>query len=379
MNKSYVEILLILFCFYVNVFSKEADIKNTKQNDLKLWYSKPALKWTEALPLGNSRIGAMVYGGIEKEEIQLNEETFWAGSPYRNDNPEALKYLGEIRNLIFYNHNLKAQKLIDKTFYTKRNGMPYLTVGSLILTNKSIYTVTDYYRELDLNRAVASTMFNCDGVNYKREIFTSLVDNVLIIRLMSDKPGKLNFTVSYQSPVQKKVYTKGQKLVLVGKGIDHEGVKGCVEVETQTQAKVIGGKVRMNQTSIDIANADTVTLYVSIATNFVNYTSIKANASKRAAEYLSKALKVPYNEALNNHITAYQKQFNRVVLDIGNTKEAQKETTERIIHFNEGNDLSLAALLFQYGRYLLISSSQPGGQPSNLQGVWNNLLNDYPQ
>lgn len=345
-----------------------------RANDLKLWYKQPAKTWVEALPLGNSRMGVMVYGGTAREELQLNEETVWGGSPYRNDNPEALKHLEEVRALIFANRNADAQQLIQKTFYTGKNGMPYQTIGSLIISSPGHDQVTDYYRDLDLERAVATTRYKVDGVTFQREVFTSFADNVVIVRLMADQSGKLNFAVSYESPLEYKVVRKGKKLILTGNGQAHEGVEGAIRMETQTQADVDGGKMTVDNQRIVVEGATTATLYISAATNFVNYQSVKANESKRAANYLKAAMKRLYQKALAEHTALYKKQFDRVKLDLGTSKAAENETTERVARFNEGKDVSLAALMFQFGRYLLISSSQPGGQPANLQGIWNHKL-----
>lgn len=345
-----------------------------RANDLKLWYKQPAKTWVEALPLGNSRMGVMVYGGTAREELQLNEETVWGGSPYRNDNPEALKHLEEVRALIFANRNADAQQLIQKTFYTGKNGMPYQTIGSLIISSPGHEQATDYYRDLDLERAVATTCYKVDGVTYQREVFTSFADNVVIVRLTADQSGKLNFAVSYESPLEYKVVRKGKKLILTGNGQAHEGVEGAIRMETQTQADVEGGKMIVDNQRIVVEGATTATLYISAATNFVNYQSVKANESKRAANYLKASMKRSYQKALAEHTALYKKQFDRVKLDLGTSKAAESETTERVARFNEGKDVSLAALMFQFGRYLLISSSQPGGQPANLQGIWNHKL-----
>lgn len=345
-----------------------------RANDLKLWYKQPAKTWVEALPLGNSRMGVMVYGGTAREELQLNEETIWGGSPYRNDNPEALKHLEEVRALIFANRNADAQQLIQKTFYTGKNGMPYQTIGSLIISSPGHEQVTDYYRDLDIERAVATTRYKVDGVTYQREVFTSFADNVVIVRLAADQPGKLNFAASYESPLEYKVVRKGKKLILTGNGQAHEGVEGAIRMETQTQADVEGGKMIVDNQRIVVEGATTATLYISAATNFVNYQSVKANESKRAANYLKASMKRSYQKALAEHTALYKKQFDRVKLDLGTSKAAESETTERVARFNEGKDVSLAALMFQFGRYLLISSSQPGGQPANLQGIWNHKL-----
>lgn len=345
--------------------------------NLKLWYQQPAKTWVEALPVGNSSMGAMVYGGTSREELQLNEETLWGGGPYRNDNPKALESLAEVRNLIFSGKTMDAQNLIDQTFYTGRNGMPYQTIGSLIIEAPGHEKAKNYYRDLDLERAVATTRYQVDGVNFQREVFASFPDRVIIVRFTADKPGELNFKVSYDSPLQSTVKKQGKKLVLRGKGGDHEGVKGVIEVETQSQVIAEGGKVSLTDKYISVEHATAATLYIAAATNFVNYHNVKGNESKKASALLAGAMKKEYSEALKAHTDYYQSQFNRVSLSLGgeNTKTARQETVKRIAGFSQGNDPALAALMFQYGRYLLISSSQPGGQPANLQGIWNHQLN----
>jgi alpha-L-fucosidase 2 len=345
--------------------------------NLKLWYQQPAKTWVEALPVGNSSMGAMVYGGTSREELQLNEETLWGGGPYRNDNPKALESLAEVRNLIFSGKTMDAQNLIDQTFYTGRNGMPYQTIGSLIIEAPGHEKAKNYYRDLNLERAVATTRYQVDGVNFQREVFASFPDRVIIVRFTTDKPGELNFKVSYDSPLQSTVRKQGKKLVLRGKGGDHEGVKGVIEVETQSQVIAEGGKVSLTDKYISVEHATAATLYIAAATNFVNYHNVKGNASKKASALLAGAMKKEYSEALKAHTDYYQSQFNRVSLSLGgeNTKTARQETVKRIAGFSQGNDPALAALMFQYGRYLLISSSQPGGQPANLQGIWNHQLN----
>lgn len=345
--------------------------------NLKLWYQQPAKTWVEALPVGNSSMGAMVYGGTSREELQLNEETLWGGGPYRNDNPKALESLAEVRNLIFSGKTMDAQNLIDQTFYTGRNGMPYQTIGSLIIEAPGHEKAKNYYRDLNLERAVATTRYQVDGVNFQREVFASFPDRVIIVRFTTDKPGELNFKVSYDSPLQSTVRKQGKKLVLRGKGGDHEGVKGVIEVETQSQVIAEGGKISLTDKYISVEHATAATLYIAAATNFVNYHNVKGNESKKASALLAGAMKKEYSEALKAHTDYYQSQFNRVSLSLGgeNTKTARQETVKRIAGFSQGNDPALAALMFQYGRYLLISSSQPGGQPANLQGIWNHQLN----
>lgn len=174
----------------------------TYSQEHRLWYSEPAKEWVEALPIGNGRLGGMIYGGVDKEEIQLNEETLWAGAPYSNNNPEALNTLPEVRRLIFNGENLKAQQLIDKTFRTPQNGMPYQTIGSLFLSFTGHENYTDYYRDLDLSEAVASTKYKVNGVTYTREVFSSFTDNVIVMKISADKKNALSFKASYDSPMK---------------------------------------------------------------------------------------------------------------------------------------------------------------------------------
>lgn len=342
--------------------------------ELKLWYAQPAEKWVEALPLGNSRLGVMVYGNPAHEELQLNEETVWGGGPHRNDQPNALAALPEVRKLIFEGKNEEAQRMIDETFRTPQNGMPYQTIGSLMLHFAGHEAYSDYYRDLNISNATATTTYKVDGVTYSREIFTSFTDNVVIVRLSADKDGALSFVADYKSPLQHTVRKKDGKLILSGNGQEHEGIPGAIRVETQTFVQAPGGKVNVESDKITVSGATTATIYISSATNFVNYKDVSGNESKRATAYMKAAIKVPYEKAKTEHIAYYQNQFDRVKLDLG-TSEAEKEQTHlRVKNFKDGNDPSLAVLLFQYGRYLLISSSQPGGQAANLQGIWNDNL-----
>jgi len=190
MRKNIFVLFVILLC---SIF--------VRAEDLKLWYKSPATTWVEALPLGNSRLGVMVYGGTATEELQLNEETVWGGSPYRNDNPNALAALPKVRNLIFEGQYEEARLLMESEFRTRHNGMPYQTVGSLMLHFPGHETVTDYYRELDLARAVAITRYKVNGTTYTREVFSSFTDNVIIVHLTADKPKAITFKLEYKTPL----------------------------------------------------------------------------------------------------------------------------------------------------------------------------------
>jgi len=342
--------------------------------ELKLWYKQPAKAWVEALPLGNSRLGVMVYGNPANDELQLNEETVWGGGPHRNDNPNALKVLPQVRQLIFDGKNAEAQKIIEKEFRTPRNGMPYQTIGSLFLHFPGHENYTDYYRDLNIEKALATTSYKVAGVTFTREVFSSFTDNVIIVRLTTDKKGALNFTADYTSPLKNSIHTSSNKLIMNLTGADHEGVQGAIRVENQTMVKTTDGKVKVADKKISVSNATTATIYFSAATNFVNYKDVSGKESERASAYLAKAKKKDYKQALADHIEYYQKQFNRVKFDLGTTEAAKEETHLRVKNFKDGKDVALNTLFFQYGRYLLISSSQPGGQPANLQGIWNDQL-----
>ena len=344
-----------------------------KADDLKLWYQQPAKVWTEALPLGNSRLGAMVYGGVVNEQIQLNEETVWGGGPHRNDSPKAFGVLPKVRELIFAGREKEAEKVMADNFFTGQHGMPFQTIGSLMLEFDGHADYSNYRRDLDLERAVASVRYKIGEVNYTRTIFTSLVDNALIIRIEADKPGAVNFTTRYSTPYKEyEIKKNGKSLLLSGHGSAHEGIPGAIRFETRTQIKAEKGKVNVTNNCIEVKGADAAVIYVTAATNFVNYKDVSANETRRATEFLAKAMKRPYAQALTAHEEAYQKLFGRVSLNIG--PSSQEETSYRIKLFNERKDLGLVALMFQFGRYLLISSSQPGGQPAGLQGIWNHEL-----
>lgn len=341
----------------------------------KLWYSEPAKEWVEALPIGNGRLGGMIYGGVDKEEIQLNEETVWGGGPHSNNNPEALKTLPEVRRLIFNGENLKAQQLIDKTFRTPHNGMPYQTIGSLFLSFAGHDNFTDYYRDLSLSDAVSTTQYKVNGVTYIREVFSSLTDNVIVMKIAADKKNALNFKAFYNSPMKSvQVKKSGKKLILTGKGTDHEGIEGMICFNNQALIKSTDGNVIVKDDCIEVENASEAIVYISAATNFVNYENVNGNEEKKATNILDASLKKTYRQLRSDHIAYYQKQYKRVDLSLGKSKGADKATNVRLKTFAADNDPGLAGLLFNYGRYLLISSSQPGNQPANLQGIWNDKL-----
>lgn len=363
-------------CFLLVIISGAGAQSSFNGNHLKLWYNKPAEYWVEAMPLGNGRLGAMVFGNPYRERIQLNENTVWAGSPYRNDNPEMLQALPEIRKLIFEGKYIEAENLAKEKMITKgAHGMPYQTVGNLYLSFPGHENYSDFYRELDLNRALATTTYKVAGTGFKREVFTSFTDQVTIIRITADKPGQLNFSASMDRPAKTEIATNGKDIITMsGTTSSHEGVPGNVRFHTMVKIVPDGGNVSATDIALNVSKANAVTIYVSVATNFKNYQDISGDAEKKTGDYLLAIGNKPYSEALDNHVNKYRSMFSRVKLDLGVTDSVRKPTNIRIKEFSKANDPQLAALYFQFGRYLLICSSQPGGQPANLQGIWTDQL-----
>ena len=363
---------------------------------LKLWYNAPAGDtWERALPLGNGRLAAMVYGNPDKEILQLNESTVWSGGPNRNDNPNALAALPEVRRLIFSGDVVAASDLAAKTIQSQRiNGMDYQPVGNLEISFPQVgaFMATtpgqppvpgQYYRDLDLEKAVATTTFTSGGIRYTREAFVSIPDQVIVLRLTTDHPGSLTFNATFTSPQRASVSAsseaspgaaRGAALLLTGISGDKDGVPGQVKFESLLKVKTRGGSVSADGQSLKVTGADEALLFVSIATNFVNYHDLSADPDKRARAYMDKAFEKSYASLLDNHLRAYQRLFGRVSLDLGTTPAAEMPTDERLKNFSSTDDPQLVALYFQFGRYLLISSSEPGGQPANLQGIWNNKI-----
>jgi len=350
-----------------------------KNTGLKLWYDQPSgSTWENALPIGNGRLGAMIYGNVEKEIIQLNEHTVWSGSPNRNDNSLSLDSLNVIRQLIFEGRQKEAERIVNRVIITKKShGQKFEPVGSLQLAFEGHDNFSNYYRELDIERAVTKTSYTIGDITYTREALASFPDRVVIMRLTTSKPGSISFTASFTTP-QKRATIKAtpqKELTIFGTTSDHETVKGMVNYKSIVRMKLEGGSLNANDTSLTVKNANAVTIYISIATNFNNYKDISGDENKRATEYLNKAFQKSYAAILPAHIAAYQKYFNRVKLDLGTTDAVNFPTDERLKNFNSTNDPQFVTLYYQFGRYLLISSSQPGGQAANLQGIWNDRIN----
>jgi len=366
------------------------------QADLKLWYKQPAKIWTDALPVGNGRLGAMVFGRAQEELIHLNEETLWSGGPANlNPNPDAPKYLAQIREALFREDYKTAEELCKKMqgLYTES----YMPLGDLIIKHNFTGEPTDYYRDLDISNATALTRFKIGGTTYTREILASAPDQIIVMRLKADKKGQLNFDATTKSLIRFKNAAAGQQeLVMKGKAPSHvdpnyvryspepviyneaDNCRG-MRYELRIKAKNKDGKITTDVAGLHVSNATEVTLYISAATSFNGFDKCPdkdgKDESALAQSYLNKAYVKDFDSIRKAHIKDYQGYFNRMSLSLNNNPPVNLPTLERLMRYTDGaTDPGLEALYFQYGRYLLISSSRPGGIPANLQGIWNPLL-----
>ncbi|WP_312769197.1 glycoside hydrolase family 95 protein [Epilithonimonas sp.] len=364
-----VKFSILTFCFFLSGFSLAQ-----KGGKNKLWYDKPAKQWVEALPVGNGRLASMVFGDPSQEKIQLNEATFWSGGPSRNDNPDGPKVLDSIRYYLFNGNYKRAQIFADKGLTAKTlHGSAFQNIGDLILDFKNNNDVKNYYRELDIEKAVTTTTFTANGINFKREVFASIPDNVIVIKLSSDKKNALSFFANFNSELKKNSKAIDSKtLQMNGLSSTLDGVQG--QVKFNAIAKIInkGGKTEVSENGISVSNADEVTILISIATNFTDYKTLNTDEVSKSKKYIEASEHKSFNTLLKNHLASYQKYFKRVDLDLGTSEASKNPTNVRIKNFATSYDPELISLYYQFGRYLLISSSQPGGQPANLQGIWNN-------
>ena len=337
---------------------------------LALWYDEPAASWNEALPLGNGRHGAMVFGGVSKERIQLNEESVWTHRDEIKNKSNGAKHIKEIRTLLFEKEYEEAGKLVKQFLLSPRlpNGTnTYQTLGDLTLNFELPADVSNYQRQLDLSKAMASVSFTSEGVNYSREYFSSFPANATIIKLSADKPGNISFTARLSRPGKGEQLSVGNNTLIMHQKVDnHAGVT----YETRVKILPIGGTISYHDQAISIKNADEVVLVQVAATDYRGQTP-----SLKCKEYLNKLETKNYKTLKAEHISDYQFLFNRVSLNLGITDAHYFPTDERLSALKEGSeDPALFALYFQFGRYLLIASSRPGTLPANLQGLWNEDL-----
>ena len=389
------KLILCAFIFTGNFLivqsnSDQAPQPTTEQASLDpatvLWYNQPASKWEEALPVGNGRLGAMVYGKYGEEIIQFNEDTYYTGGPYNSVVKGGYKHLPKIQQLIFNGEPIKAHKLFGRTMM----GYPVEQMKYQSMANLHLFfgndSVENYRRSLDLKTGIVKDTYTVNNVNYTKEVFASAIDQTIAIRITADKPGSISFDAELRG-VRNSAHSNyatdyfqmdgigNGQLRLTGKSADYLGIEGKLKYEAQIKAYPDGGSMEMDDTILSIKNADAVTLYFVAATNFVNYKDVSADQKARVAEMLTKLDQNTYNKIKEDALTDYKGFFDTVSLTLPTTPSSLLPTDERLTNAQNNPDPQLASLCYNFGRYLLISSSRPGTQPANLQGIWNNDMN----
>jgi alpha-L-fucosidase 2 len=351
-----------------------APAPGSETNPLKLWYTQPATEWLQALAVGNGRLGAMVYGGTATEQLQLNEDSIWAGGPHQYDDPVGREVLPEIRRLIAEEKYLDAQNLADEHFMGRpTEQMQYQPVGNLTLTFPGITDagVSAYRRDLDLTTAITSVSYTHAGVRYTREVFVSHPAQLLVMRLTADQRSALTFDATFSTEQAATVDRFDDRtLALNGISGDAEGLTGSVKFCALLRGFTDGGTLAVADGKLAVVAADAVTLVFSVGTSYRNYQDVSADQVARAAAPLPKD-NPAYGRLRHDHIEDYRRLFGRLDIDLGTSDAVALPTDQRVIAFRNGGDPQLAALYYQFGRYLLISSSRSPGQPANLQGIWS--------
>lgn len=344
-----------------------------------LWYRDPARKWTEALPVGNGRIGAMIFGGVAKERLQLNEDTLWAGGPYDPVNPRASSALAKVRDLIFQAHYDEAQALsADKVMATPLRQMPYQSLGDLWLTfpGLSEIDIANYRRTLDIDAALHTTSFSAGTVDFLREVVASPADQIIAIRLSSSGRGAITVDLHVASP-QKNLAVEllpDGLFLLSGTNDARYGVAAALKFQCRVKMIATGGNIVARDGKLSATAADEVTIIIAMATSYKNYDDVSADPAAITQSQITKASGKSFQAIAERTAVDHRAVYRRVSIDLGQARTANKPTGERIEGSQVALDPALAALYFRYGRYLLITSSRPGSQPANLQGIWNDSV-----
>jgi alpha-L-fucosidase 2 len=349
---------------------------------LTLWYRQPARDWIQALALGNGRLGAMVFGGVNQERIGLNEDTLWSGGPYDPAVECATNTLADIRRLYFAGEKHAAQNLANQLQGQPNHQASYQTIGELRLDFTTMTKVENYRRELDLDTGIAGVSYTADGVKFTRELFATAVDHIIVVHLTAEKPGQINFVMTYTSPLDTKIEAVLPDEVRVighnGDLVSRDGktvyVKGALTFESRAQVRAQGGKIVAADGRVSVSGADEATIFIAAATSYKKYQDVSGDPDVLCRDYLQRVAGKSYVNLKSDAVADHQRLFRRVTLDLGTTAAAQEPTDERIRNFSKQSDPALVALYFQFGRYLLMSCSRPGGQPANLQGMWNHDL-----
>ena len=369
MKRTTLIVLLTVYCGFVAA------------KQYRLWYNQPAQTWTQALPIGNGVMGGMVFGTPAVEHIQINEETIWAGQPNNVVNPNAKKALPKVRQLIFEGKYKEAQDLANAQVMPnaagQNMGMPFQPFGDLYIAMPGHADYQNYERWLDLDNAKSVVRYSVDGVQYERETIAPLGGHeVIAIHLTASKKGKITFTANMTSPHENVLINMdGNEATLLGVSSKHEGLKGKVRFMGRMAVQTKGGKVSGSNGNISVVDADEATLYLTVGTNVKSYKDITGDEEAQSKERLQRAMALGYEALKDLHEKTYKKYYDRVKLDLGEDAFAKVPMTKRIEQFGRVTDNYLVATYFQFGRYLLISSSQPGNMnPANLQGLWNDKL-----
>lgn len=386
MNSHFLYKGIITFFSAASLYLPASCIAASK-SDLLLWYNtKPVDSWTDPLPIGNGFIGALVYGKVAEERISLNESSFWSGRPHDYNDPDAGKYFKQIQNLLFSGQFKEAEAMADEHFYGKPAGQQaYEPLCNLRLLFYGVDNdrTFEYSRDLDMQNGVTSVSFTYGGVKYTREAFVSYPDKVLVMHLTADKPGKISFDAWMDSHFADRITVERGKLTLDGQWestIPKYRLIGDVEgkgtfFQTSVHAQTEGGHSAVHKDRLTIRNANSVTLVLSASTSFVSYKDIGGDPAARNRQILSEATSKDYPTLRQRHTDDFGALMGRVHLHVGGDEKASKPVNQRLLDVSNGEaDPHLEMLCFQFGRYLLVSSSRPGGQPSNLQGIWNERL-----
>jgi alpha-L-fucosidase 2 len=361
----------VVFLFVIFFVLLAGECSRAETSDLKLWYDRPAAAWVEALPIGNGRLGAMVFGGVREERLQFNENTVWTGQPHEYQHEGAVKFLPQIRQLLFDGRQSEAEALAMKEFMSvPLRQKIYQAFGDVRITFAGVTNATHYRRELDLDSAVTRVSYDAGGTTYTREAFASYPGQVIVWRVTASRPGRVSFTTTLGSPHDSaRTKTAGDELVLAG-----QVEEGGIRFEARLRVIAQGGKVTIGTDRISVDGADSAMLVLAGATSFRNYHDIGADPAERCERVLKPASKKTFEKLLKAHLADYQPLFRRVSIDLGRTAAADRPTAARLENDDKKADPQLVALYFQYGRYLLLASSRPGAQPANLQGIWNDSL-----
>ncbi|MDE6693515.1 MAG: glycoside hydrolase family 95 protein, partial [Muribaculaceae bacterium] len=343
MKRKLITAIILLLTAFTSIYAYRKPTVNDR-----LWYESPAWIWLEAMPLGNSQLGAMVYGRPDTEEIQINEETFWSGGPHDNDSPTAIQYLTEVRSLVLEGKEKEAENIINREFIKGPHGMKYLTVGSIKI-DFGHKDAKSYLRQLDLTNALSTVSYISDGVKYTREAFASMADSVIVLRLTAGKKGKLSFAMRYECPLPSESNAKGNMLWAKVMPVDHEGIQGALAAECEAVVKDCDGRITDSDGKVVVEGATRATILISAATNFVDYTNVSGNATAKNARILDKAYALDFNRLQQRHLEKYQPQYFASSLFLTDDDNAKLPTDRRLDKFYGSDDMGLVALLYNYG------------------------------